>query len=341
VTLSIGIQRKSRRERKRGDFVGVKNSLISYLLRYTDLCSDEEEITLVYRKTLQDHWGNRTKFLGSIGNNKYNHHLAYNHRSILEKEIIIEYDTDSPEVNNKAVDLVREKLKKDNIKYAKWHSGNKSFHLHFMLGFDTSAINYRFILKRTVMRYYGTFYLLDGKVSTEYKDGSKKLIPDIRLADDNHLVRSEFGVHEKTQKLKSLYMKDKEYPCLSKMPKEIWTLYTNEVKKHLERKATHVTKDLKDSKYIKYLLSTDFRNAEDGRERAMFILIQVLRKDYKGDKRKEFVTLMQDWYRYAGGCKMTPWQIQCKVNYSKDYTISETFIHDFVEELGVKLTEET
>lgn len=310
--------------------MGLKQSLISYLLRYSDFSND---ITLVYRPTLKDHWGDRAKFLGE----KYNHHKPYNHRSILPQEIVIEYDTDDMSVNMKCVDKVRELLKKDGIKYAKWTSGNKSSHLHFMLDFDVTAVNYRFLLKRVIMRYYGTFYVKDGVVYTQYINNSKKIEPDIRLAEDKHLVRAEFGVHEKTGKHKTLYMKDKDYPCLSRMPGIMWILYQDEVRKHLARKAQYHSTDIKGSKYIKYLLSTDFRDAEDGRERALFILIQALKGEY--ESKEDFVKLMQDWYKYAGGTKMSSWQIACKVNYhwEKSYIITEAFIKEFIDELGVDI----
>lgn len=302
-------------------------SLTKYLLRYLNF---QDDILLVSRPTLKDSW-QRAIFLGE----GYDSKTVYNHRSILHNEIVFEYDYEEKDLNEYCVNLIIQQLKKDKIEYAKWNSGNKSTHLHILI--DTKNANNLNILKQTVLRHYGTFFLknkrvyLSNKGLTEYK----RLLPDMRLAS-NGLIRAEYGNHEKTGRHKHLQHKTKNYFSQSQLPPAVWDSYLYNVKKHIERKLSYGTGALFDTPQIKYILSTDFRDAEDGRERALFILIHVLKPLYV-ERKKELIKYLQDWYRYSGGTKVSGWAIDRKVHYhwKKDYTITQSYIDNFLYELGV------
>lgn len=298
----------------------VRQSLTKLLLKYYNL---DDDIELVYHPSNKKGWGNRVKFL----RDGYNPNTPYNHRSILKCEVVAEYDEEDGNLNEELAKELCRRIHSEGIEYSKWHSGNKSVHVHFMI--DYKEAKYLSILKKTILKQYGVI---------TYK--GKEYHPDYRLASNNHLIRAEFGVHEKTGNQKiHLYNSCKEpYTKKAKLKEYLWMQYTSDVKTHIENSLKYGSSNLIDSKYITYLLSTDFGKAEDGRERALFILIQVLKKKYL-DKKDEFIRFIQDWYRYAGGYKLTPWAVQCKVVYglNHDYIITERYVKEFLEELGILL----
>lgn len=87
---------------------------------------------------------------------------------------------------------------------------------------------------------------------------------------------------------------------------------------------------------VKFLLDTaQFKECEDGRERALFILIQVLRHKYE---KEELTKTLQEWYRYSGGTKFSDYDIERKVKYHiarQPYTITPYYVNELLEELGI------
>lgn len=291
------------------------NGLTNYLNKYYEI---QNEIKLVSRKTEKDGW-KRIKFL----DDSYSPHIHYNHRSILYNEVVIEFDTDNQKLNRKCVDLAALKLKADGIKWAKWKSGNKSTHLHFLI--NPKEANRLNLLKSAFLKLYGTFYIKDKRIS-----------PDFRLCGNNILIRAEYGLHEKTGNKKSLISKDKEYPCISEVPERVWKEYGKSVRKVLKQKLTKADKDLINSAGFKFFLDSDsLRITDDGRERAMFMLIHCLKSQYS-DRQDEFIRFIQEWYRYSSGRKLTPYQIEQKVKYhwNRHYTFTRQYLNNLLYELG-------
>jgi len=311
-----------------------KLGITNYLREYHKL---QENIMLCYRPTLQTGWGDRCLYLSD----DYNPTKPYNHRSILRNEMIIEFDFEDRNINRSISITVEKRLKTFGIKAMVWFSGNKSYHIHCLL--DVKNCQYLSVLKSVFIRYFGTVYRNGDTFYFDKKDippglSVEKIRPDLRLAADNHLVRAEHGIHEKTGNKKILFRKHVDYFELDKVPEQVWEKYNSQIEANLKRKVTTDLKDLGQHPLFKYILdSTKFRATNDGRERALFMLIHVLKPKYKDDK-KGLIKFLQDWYRYSSGTKLTPQQIEHKINYhwNKEYKIGYTYLFNLADELGLK-----
>jgi len=288
----------------------MKN-LIQYLNKYYEI---QDKILLLYRPYEDSGWGDRCLFLSD----SYIPTKKYNHRAILRDEVVIEFDTDNKEDNRKYADEVAKRMKKDNIAVAKWFSGNKSVHVHAFFDFK-KAKNIQ-LVKKIIMR--------------KYCDGLP--LPDLQLAIENHMIRAEYGLHEKTGAHKKLISRSANYPERARVPMDVWKDYTAKQVAVVKRKLTSNLKELENLNGFKHLLSThEFKENDDGRERALFILIHTLKEQYRENK-EELVSYLQSWYKYSGGRKLDDSAIQRKVVYhwNRDYQISRNYLYEFLESIG-------
>jgi len=286
--------------------MGMK-SLQEYLRLYY---KKQTNILLVYRPSKKHSWADRVFYLGE----KYDQDKQYNHRLILNNEVIIEFDDDNPEINEQLANVVCGRLKRDKIKYSLWDSGNKSMHIHLFIEPKTAG-NVR-LLKKVVMRHY--------------TDGLS-VKPDMRLAAESHLIRAEFGLHENSGRRKRPVYKSRGSLDDNNLPKAVWQKYANARTTVIKRKTS---KNLEgDCTCIAYIAnSVDFRENQDGRERALFILIHSLKQNMDKQDLTEF---LQDWYKYSGGYKLSPEDIERKVHYHYHRTYGTyTMVKELLEELG-------
>lgn len=290
-----------------------RNSLKSYLAVYDDM---QDEIILCYRPTLEKGWNDRCLY----GGDKYDEYKAYNHRSILKNEIVIEFDDDDKEINLRLANQVVDALRKDNIAYSLWFSGNKSYHCHFMV--DMKQCKNIALMKKVFMRHYTTGLAIQ---------------PDMRLAGV-HLVRAEFGIHEKSGQYKEKIKETPGYPQVSTIPTWMWEKYKKEEEISIKRRISYDLNDLTAHPIVKYLLdSANFQNVVgDGHERTLFMLIHVLKPKYK--TQEELTKVLKEWYSYSGGIKLKDWEIKNKVKYhwNRNYNINTNFLYDLCAELGVE-----
>jgi len=298
----------------------------------------------------------------------------YNHRMILDNEIIIEYDDETPEQNRKLSNMVTHRLRKYGVGYAKWDSGNKSYHVHTLLNMKEAKNTTT--LKRVFMRFFGTFFknIVTGDYYYEKEDVPKKLwntyvskqgaifetdnpkevnfdnckpiikriLPDMKLACSGHLIRMEYGIHEKTQKTKRLLGRTANYPFISEIPKEVWENYNDAVIREMKRRTTQEINRLDENPIVKNLLnSVKFRDIGDGRERLLFAFIHIFKPKYKEVEggKEELTKYLYNWYHYSEGHKLTYSQIRGKVNYhwNRDYKIGINYIMTLCEDLGVDI----
>lgn len=275
----------------------------------------QKHIVLVYHPDNDSTWGDRAVYLGE----RYSLTKEYNHRSMLQDEVVIEFDDDDRTRNKKYAETISQRLSSDRINHSIWYSGGKSYHIHFFIDLDNVAN--RRLFKRCVLRHY-----------------SEDLpLPDLQLCSDNHLIRAEFGVHEGSGKTKQLISKSAGYPKYSKAPQTIWDTYTSEFQRVLNRKLTMDLSEVAESKEVAFLLSTEeFRQLKDGKKRALFILINVLKPKYPDDK-EGLTKFLQDWYKYCGGTSLSSKNVADLVSYHwarTTYSINEGYIREFLEELG-------
>ena len=294
-----------------------------------ELQQHQKEILVCYRPTLKKGWGDRTMFLSD----DYDENKPYNHRTILDKEIVIEYDDEDKEINRKYTDEVGRRMSEDDIKWAKLTSGNKSTHLHTLLDIN-GAMNLS-LLKNAFIRYY-----------TQSPRWKKTLpLPDMGLCG-NRLIRLEHGVHEKTGRFKTpVYTITGYGEKLDDVPQPIWNLYDKMYERVQKWKSTMVSKELANSEQVKLILDTvRFNKYGDGRERALFILIHMTKDKYKKEfpdnehQGKEALTkFLSNWYQSSRGYKLTNIDIAHKVSYhyNRSYSLGMTYINTFLEELGI------
>lgn len=311
------------------------NGLNSWLNWYYTNC--QKQIILIFRGDLQENWAKRCLYL----DNKFQPRLGYNHRSILDCEIVIEYDLQNSELNKVLADKVCNKLKKDGIQFAKHFSGGKSYHVHFLI--KAHNVKNPALLKTTIMKHYGTFYL-DEVTQTIFDNPQKdretrKVYPDLRLASKGHPIRAEYGVHEKTQDNKRLVFKTAKYPSLSVLPIHLWEEYEKAQKFSIAVRIGQQTSDLAESPIVKELLDTvNFKeNFDDGRERVMFALIHILKPKYKN--KEDLIEFLWEWYLYSSsqGAKLSEQDIRNKVRYhwTKSYNINEGYLKRLIEEIKI------
>jgi hypothetical protein len=300
-----------------------------YLNQYYKM---QDKIVLVNRKNPSDNWSDRCFFL----DDNYSAHKPYNHRSILNNEVVIEFDYDDADFNASMIRRVVERLAVDKIVYAKWKSGNKSTHLHMFI--DVGDCGNVPLLKNVTMRYYGTFYkTADGTIHNNKPDGVEytKILPDLRLAAPNHLIRAENGLHESSGKKKTLLTTYGNYPKVNPVAEEIWAMYVRQQKFNATRALMSSQNNDELKKKMKIILdTTEFRNYNDGRERALFLLIHYLKETYK-DKQADLVTYLSDWYKYSSGTKLTRSDIERKVSYqwNRTYRIDH-MVDELLESVG-------
>ena len=252
---------------------------------------------------------------------------------------MIEFDEDSKKQNRINADVVVKRLRKYNIKCAKWTSGNKSVHVHCMV--DTKGAKNIQLLKITFMRFFGIVYKdAKGKYYYDKEDIQgkevKQVVPDLRLAASNHLIRAEYGIHEKTEQYKHLISKDKQYPCISRIPTIVWDKYRQAVEIVMKRRLTSDLNKLDTLPGFKFILQSErFRISNDGRERALFMLIHVLKPKYV-EKRDELINFLQQWYRYSGGTKLSDIDIERKVIYhwKREYKFGLNYLNNLLTEIG-------
>lgn len=283
-------------------------SLREYLRAYYKM---QENILLVYRPTLTSSWADRCFYLEE----GYDQYKDYNHRLILTKEVVIEFDDDDPRVNEEQAQVVCKRLRADGITYSLWDSGNKSLHIHFFVN-PKNAGNIR-LLKKVVMRYY-----------TE----GLPLKPDMRLAADSHLIRAEYGLHEKSGRRKRPIFKGRNYLQPNILKDAIWQRYADGRTTTIRRQTS---KDLGEAcNCVKYIGSAEsFRENQDGCERALFILLHSgLKSKYSEPDLEDY---LWEWYKYAGGYKLKEQQVRSKVryHYNRNYG-TFTMIKELLEDLG-------
>jgi hypothetical protein len=288
-----------------------RHSLTQYLNKYFDI---QKEILLVSHPYRDSNWADRCLFLSE----EYNPETPYNHRTMLRQEVVIEFDDKESSVNLAAAKEVAKRLEADQIEYSMWHSGNRSYHVHFFI--EPSNAGHLSLLKNITVRHY--------------TEGLQ--LPDLQLCSDGHLIRAEFGVHEKTGKRKSLYKETTEYPKVCRLPGAVWDKYvkaaTTVVKREMTKHVSGIT-GLKGFKYV--VTASEFRGTDDGRERALFMLIHALKPQYQG-RKEELTRFLQEWYRYSGGRQLNDEAVSRKVAYhwTRDYRIGQRYLNELLESLG-------
>ena len=269
--------------------------MIKELLNYY---STFQELTVVYRPNPRVDWGRNRKIYDGICD------LEYNHRTILNNEVVFDFDNDKESVNKDNALKVCETLDADNINYSLWFTGNKGYHIHAFWK-DLSSIKELSLMKRIILKYYAWGMDIDYQLAGK------------------HLVRMEYGIHEKKRSQNKILIRLSNN-CLTlidchtpnnNLLKIFWEKYAEEINNRLIRKLEPTnTPELDDT--IKKILNGKIM-LRDGRKNMLWFLIHQL----KGKMTQEEVTSkLISWYKYNGGTELTDGQISFQVRYQWDRT---------------------
>lgn len=257
---------------------------------YLDYYSEIQPIEVVYRPNQRVDWGRNRKIYD--GNCNY----EYNHRSILDCEVVFDFDDGKYDINLAVAKEVMSKLDEDEISYQAWNTGNKGIHIHILFE-DLNKAKDLSLMKRTILKHYAWGKNIDYQLSGK------------------HLVRMEFGIHEKKRdSYKSCLSGEGATIKINRIPIKIWTEYTQAVLSQINRKVKVENPEIEG--IVKDIISCKIV-LRDGRKNMLWFLIHQLKG--KMDQDKVMDTLIS-WYHYQGGTELTDEQIRRQVRYQWDKT---------------------
>lgn len=283
-----------------------RTTLLEYLTAYSHW---QPDILLVSRKSSTAGFGNKALF----NTTAFDPMEHYNHRNILDNEIVIEFDNPDPTKNGNCAGLVVQKLKNAGIDHSVWSSGGKSVHVH--CHFDLAEYKDLKLIKRMIIE------ALVKDIGCE---------PDYQLCVRRHLIRAEFGMHEKSGLFKKRIMETVNYPKLAKVPqaiKEAYDIVMTAKSIAPKPKCLNAAHPL----VIKVL---DSRNIKDGRKQLMWRLINILKQDYN---KEQVLFLLYSWYKSNNGKDLSERDIKKLVDYhwNRTYTITEYSFKQVLKDLGI------
>jgi len=294
------------------------------------------------------------------------------HRSMMPNEIVVESDYKTYEENYEAARVIGKILEKKGFSPLYYFSGNKSIHIHIFFSWKSLARadeilldNLRILFKGDKKKFKKTFIeWLRAKMISCWDTNAKTFDSD--LIRGTHLIRAELSKNKIGYKTfightyKDLSFvpyicneKNRIYPKLGKIklsnPKKINEIleefleYLNAKKKKEKQRAKEnyslnkwisPEKEKKLRGCVKIILSDDFKNVGDGAKRAMFILLNELKKVYGNEQAK---ILISDW-NLRMGSPINESEIEYRMKL-KTYNLSCDYIHKFLTELNVDVSE--
>ncbi len=293
------------------------------------------------------------------------------HRSVLNNEIVIESDYPTYEENYEAAKFIGDLIEKKGFQPLYYYSGNKSVHVHVFFDWDClkkldvmTQDQLRLMFVNSKLRFKKKFIeWLRTKMITCWDTNFKKF--DTDLIRPTHLIRCELSKNKQGYKTFLGYThrdmsfvpyvcneKNRIYPKLGKIklssPHNIQELVQEfisdiEVKTKRE-KARKRNRSLSNwgvqgtpeglRGCIKEILHEDFKKVGDGFQRAMFILLNELRR-VLGDSQASIV--IHDWNSKMD-FPIKDQDIEYRLNL-KNYSLSCNYIHNFLKELGIDVSE--
>jgi len=143
---------------------------------------------------------------------KYAHSMQPGHREIFQDELVIEGDLPKRQDNLKNSKWIEERLAGLNLTYKKYYSGSKSYHFHLffpeLLNYERKEIPQ---IKERILRYITQCSSASNSCKDCKMDTCKLRVQGIDLQlMKNHLIRLEYGIHNKTDRRKIL-IKERDF----------------------------------------------------------------------------------------------------------------------------------
>lgn len=208
--------------------------------------------------------------------------LDYNHRSVLQNEVVLDLDAKTKEENFEALRKIVARLGALGIKHSVWESGGKGFHVHtFWKRLGT-------VKEQRLMKDLLSAWLT-------WRTGAKV---DTQL-NGNHLVRLEYGYYEKTYPKgdRKLPINAENHFVENEIPEHLWGEYATEVLSWaLRRLSPEKKKPLRGVPIcLRYIMSQEFKKHRDGTKRALFVIASYHRK-LSDDALFELLTEYNSYY---------------------------------------------
>jgi len=206
-----------------------------------------------------------------------------NHRDVFKDEIVIEGDLPKRLDNYRNSVKIEKMMNDKGISYLKFYSGNKSYHIHsYWPELNNVEGHRRAYLKKKIIS-----WMLGCEVSCKHADCNiKKFDVDFQLTG-NHLVRMEYGLHNKTGRRKILLKTvDNGKNFIPQEVKEDYEKFNNRMKRWQP-----IDSNIKaDMNCMKYFTSED---TGDCRKRILFFIINRLIG--QGKSSKEVTDVVFNW----------------------------------------------
>ena len=310
-------------------------------------CKQKLKIALMDRDN--NHWTKWGKFPGQLLSNKHNGVAVDVHRSMMDNEIVIESDYPDYIDNFEAAKIIGKMIEGMGFIPHYYYSGNKSIHIHVFLDW---ACMTGIELWKDVKKFKQDFIIwLRTEMISCFGTNVRQFDKDLIKA--THLIRCELSKNKKGYKTFLGYThndlsfipyvcneENRIYPRLGKIklsnPHCINELLDRFYEGKEKNKPSNIPTFNPDDcpneirQSVGRLLSDDFKKVKDGKQRAMFIIVSELRRVVGDDKAKPMIN---DWNVRMG----SPIE-QREIDYrftKKTYTLSNKYIHDFMEELGM------
>jgi len=280
---------------------------------YLDYYSTIQPVEVVYRPNPKVGWGRNRKIYDGVCDHKYNH------RSILNCEVVFDFDSDKRDENLENSWIVVNRLGEDGLHFNVYDTGNKGIHIHTFWNKITEFKDLA-TMKKTILKHYAYGMNIDYQLAGK------------------HLVRMEYGVNEKVRTNTKESLSDSDTILFNDIPDFIIKEYQEELNKYLERRLT--TPVELDDQVIKDFLEGKFE-IKDGREKFMFFLINSLKNKIP---ENDLADRLISWYFYSSGNKLTEQEIRRKVHYhiNRDinYSFGMSFFKKLLEDYDVKRKED-
>ncbi len=239
-------------------------------------------------------------------------------RKIMKDEIIIESDLPMRKMNKGVAEKIEKKLRKNNMSYEKWFSGNKSYHIHtnfpeLVLMRNSNDLK---LLKRCFLLWIYSF--------DEQSLGKHKI--DLQLTG-NVMIRMEYSFHPITGQVKELYA-EHEVDESNTLPASVWL-------KYLEQKKVIYISDGNKSVFEKECIMFFYKTpVADARHRIAFILFNQFKREFGVDKASK---VLKEWNLNTQNNHIQEKEIEYIIKYHSKHNKSPgcRYIKDVLIDLGV------
>ena len=289
------------------------------------------------------------------------------HRTLLDNEIVFDFDAKEFEQNVYHFRTIYHLLKELNYVPYVWYSGNKGLHAHFFLDYSSLKDTLEMSLQIKIVNHFGSkkkfvkqfTTFIAKKLEKNYKD----LCIDFQLNHTNHLIRSEGSMHklgfktflghtpEEVKLVPPIYnIENKGYPIFPfhdfchnanalklTVPKDIVKLCKEfmQLKEIGKPKVRHANLNdfftkpvaIATKPCIQFLLSQEYAKVSEGRKRALFILASHFKND------DDQIRKLKDWNDAVLGGYLQDFNIQTSAK-STTGKVSCKYTHEFLDSIG-------